>query len=156
MLLVALAGTTALSALPTITEAASGAAKFTSKGELLLPINYRQWVFVGAPVTPNDLNDGKAQFPEFHHVYIDPASFARYKKTGIFPNGTVFVKELVDVAFKSSASGNGYFPGEFIGLSVSVKDAKRFHNEPGNWAFFNFERDNGKRLDSAKEQPTEI
>ncbi|MFZ2949318.1 MAG: cytochrome P460 family protein [Desulfuromonadaceae bacterium] len=135
--------------------AASGAAQFNNKGELLLPVKYRQWVFIGAPVTPNDLNDGKALFPEFHHIYIDPASFAIYKKTGKIPNGTVFVKELVDVLAKSSANGNGYFSGDFIGLFVSVKDAKRFPNEPGNVAFFDFLGDNGTLLERAKSQPTD-
>src|SRR6185369_15773849 len=99
-------------------EAAQAAAKYTDKGELMMPRNYRQWVFVGAPVTPNDMNNGKAAFPEFHHVYIDPASFAAYKKTGKFPNGTVLVKELAGVGAKSSASGNGYFAESLSGLRL--------------------------------------
>jgi cytochrome P460 len=135
-------------------EAAQGAAKYTGKGELMMPKDFRQWVFVGAPVTPNDMNNGKAAFPEFHHVYIDPASFAAYKKTGKFPNGTVIVKELADVGAKSSASGSGYFAGEFIGIAASVKDAKRFAKEPGNWAYFSFMGDGGKALASAKAQAT--
>ena len=40
------------------------------------PTDYREWIFVGAPVTPKDMNDGKPAFPEFHNVYIDPASWA--------------------------------------------------------------------------------
>ena len=135
-------------------EAAQGAAKYTDKGELMMPKNYRQWVFVGAPVTPNELNNGKAAFPEFHHVYINPASYAAYKKTGKFPNGTVLVKELAGVGVKSSSSGNGYFAGEFIGVAASVKDARRFAKEPGNWAYFSFMGDEGKTLPSAKAQPT--
>ena len=135
-------------------EAAQGAAKYTDKGELMMLKNYRQWVFVGAPVTPNDMNNGKAAFPEFHHVYIDPASFAAYKKTGKFPNGTVIVKELAGVGAKSSASGSGYFAGDFIGVAASVKDAKRFAKEPGNWAYFSFMGDDGKALASAKAQAT--
>jgi len=135
-------------------EAAQGAAKYNAKGELIMLKNYRQWVFVGAPVTPNDMNNGKAAFPEFHHVYIDPASFAVYKKTGKFPNGTVIVKELAGVGTKSSASGNGYFAGEFIGVAATVKDAKRFAKEPGNWAYFSFMGDGGKALTSAKAQAT--
>ena len=135
-------------------EAAQGAAKYNAKGELMMLKDYRQWVFVGAPVTPNDMNNGKAAFPEFHHVYIDPASFAAYKKTGKFPNGTVIVKELAGVGAKSSASGNGYFAGEFIGVAVAVKDAKRFAKEPGNWAYFSFMGDDGKALASAKAQAT--
>jgi cytochrome P460 len=135
-------------------EAGRGAATYSGKGELQMPKNYRQWVFVGAPVTPNDMNNGKAAFPEFHHVYIDPASFAAWKKTGKFPNGTVLVKELAGVGAKSSASGNGYFAGEFIGVAAAVKDAKRFAKEPGNWGYFSFMGDDGKALASAKAQPT--
>lgn len=141
-------------ALAVTAEAAQAAAKYTAKGELIMPKDYRQWVFVGAPVTPNDMNDGKAAFPEFHHVYIDPASFATYKKTGVFPGGTVIVKELASVGAKKSASGNGYFAGEFSGIAATVKDAKRFAKEPGNWAYFSFTGDDGKALSSAKAQPT--
>jgi len=41
------------------------AASYNSEGELFRPADHREWVFVGAPVTPNDMNDGKAAFPEF-------------------------------------------------------------------------------------------
>jgi hypothetical protein len=114
------------------------AAKFNDKGALIRPEGYRKWVFIGCPVTPNDMNNGKAAFPEFHHVYIDPKSFAHYEKTGQFPEGTVIVKELANVATKESPSGAGYFPGDFVLLAVAVKSAKRFPNEPGNWGYFNF------------------
>ena len=73
------------------------AATYNDEGKLLRPANHREWVFIGAPVTPNDMNDGKAAFPEFHNVYIDPASFAAYKQTGKFTEGTVILKELVSV-----------------------------------------------------------
>lgn len=45
-----------------------GAAIFNSKGELVLPKNFQEWIFVGAPLTPHGLNNGHAAFPEFHHV----------------------------------------------------------------------------------------
>ncbi len=134
--------------------AAASGAKFSSTGELKIPKDYRQWVFVGAPVTPNELNNGKAAFPEFHHVYIDPASYDAYRKSGKFPDGTVLVKELVSVGAKSSSSGNGYFPGEFSGIAAAVKDAKRFVKEPGSWAYFSFVGADGKPLASAKAQAT--
>lgn len=113
-------------------------ASYNAKGELIRPADHREWVFVGAPVTPNDMNDGKAAFPEFHNVYIDPVSFASYKKTGTFPDGTVILKELVSVGGKSMDSGNGYFQGEFTSLEAMVKDRRRFTDEPGGWAFFRF------------------
>ncbi|PXW89884.1 cytochrome P460 [Nitrosomonas sp. Nm84] len=112
---------------------------FTKENALLTPRDYREWIFVGAPVTPNDMNDGKPAFPEFHNVYIDPASWNHWKKTGEFRDGTIIVKELVSVGAKESASGNGYFQGEFNGIAAMVKDSKRYPDRPGNWAFFGFE-----------------
>ena len=119
--------------------AATGAlVEFTSDGKLKKPVGYRKWVFVGSPLTPNDLNDGEASFPEFHAVYIDPESFAHYEKTGEFRDGTVLIKELSSVGSKKSPAGNGYNQGEFTGLETAIKDSKRFKDEPGNWGYFSF------------------
>lgn len=116
----------------------NSAATYDKKGELIRPADHREWIFVGAPVTPNDMNDGKAAFPEFHNVYIDPGSFAAYKKSGTFRDGTVILKELVSVGGKAMDSGKGYFQGEYISLEAMVKDRQRFKDEPGGWAFFRF------------------
>jgi hypothetical protein len=112
--------------------------EFTPDGKLMLPTGYREWVYVGTPLTPNDLNDGEAPFPEFHAVYIDPESFAHFKKTGEFRDGTVLVKDLVGVGTKEAPSGKGYFMGDFNGMDVSIKDSKRFKDEPGKWGYFTF------------------
>lgn len=112
--------------------------EFTADGKLKQPTGYRQWTYVGTPLTPNDLNGGEASFPEFHVVYIDPESFAHYQKTGEFRDGTVMIKELTSVGDKEATSGKGYFMGEFTGLEASIKDAKRFKDEPGNWGYFSF------------------
>ena len=121
-------------------------AKFNSSNELIRPTGYREWIFVGAPVTPNDLNNGKAAFPEFHNVYIDPVSWKHWKKNGTFKNGTIIVKELVSVGSKKTFSGNGYFMGEYLGLEAMVKSKKRFPKANGNWGFFRFTNDNYKGL----------
>lgn len=123
---------------PALSESRPSGVSFTEDGQLLQPQGYHKWVYVGSPLTPNDLNGGKAAFPEFHSVYINPAALAEYEKTGVFPDGTMLVKELVSVGGKSATSGKGYFMGEFIGLEVAVKDATRFKDEPGNWAYFSF------------------
>lgn len=111
---------------------------FNEDGDLIRPTGYRTWVFVGTPLTPNDLNDGKAPFPEFHNVYIDPASYEHYKITGQWREGTILIKELVGVGSKAAVSGNGYFQGDFIGLEATIKSAEHFPDEPGNWAYFSF------------------
>lgn len=122
---------------PTVERAATKPT-FTNDGKLLQPAGYREWIYVGTPITPDDLNPPEAPFPEFHNVYIHPADYAVYRKTGKFPDGTVIVKELVGVGSKSARSGAGYFMGEFIGLEAAVKDSKRFSREPGYWAYFSF------------------
>ncbi len=107
-------------------------------GELVRPTDYRTWIYVGTPVTPNDMNNGKAAFPELHNVYMDPMSYKHWKKTGTWRDGTILIKELVSVGSKAAVSGNGYFMGEFIGLEATIKSSKHFPDEPGNWAYFSF------------------
>lgn len=123
-----------ISAIP----AGAQSVKFNKDNSLNRPEGYRDWMYVGTPLTPNELNNGEAPFPEFHNVYINPQAWRAYQRTGQFPDGTVLVKELVSVGSKEASSGNGYFMGEFIGLEAAVKDSKRFPNEPGHWAYFSF------------------
>ncbi|WP_293005324.1 cytochrome P460 family protein [Nitrosomonas sp.] len=129
---------------------------FTIKnGELERPTGYREWIYVGAPVTPNDMNNGKASFPEFHSVYIDPESWEHWKQTGKFRDGTILVKEMNSVGTKSAPSGQGYFMGRFMGLEATIKSKREFPNEPGNWAYFSFSTEDHKSLKkTTKAEPT--
>ena len=128
----------------------TAAVEFTPDGKLKKPDGYRNWVYVGAVVTPNDLNDGEATFPEFHSIYMDPESFAHYEKTGEFRDGTVMIKELIGVGAKEAASGKGYFMGDFRGLEATIKDSKRFKDEPGSWAYFSFGHKYPLKAEAAK------
>ena len=121
-------------------------AKFDNQDQLARPEGYREWIYIGAPLTPNDMNNGKAAFPEFHNVYIDPVSWEHWKKTGEFRDGTMIIKELVSVGTKSSSSGKGYFMGEYIGLEAVVKDKSRFPVSDQHWGFFRFTTDDHKKL----------
>ncbi len=123
--------------------------EFTGDKQLKIPEGkiWREWPFVGTPVTPNALNGGEAPFPEFHIVYIDPVSWEHYKKTGVFREGTVIAKELTRVRAPDGAnedgstdevSGTGYFMGEYSGFEITIKSKKLYPNEPGNWAYYTF------------------
>jgi hypothetical protein len=118
--------------------------EYTASGDLILPKNFHEWVFVGSPLTPNALNGGQANFPEFHNVYIEPGSYEIYKKTNVFPEGTIFLKELQltlpaenSDGSRGEPSGRGYFPGAFNGADVTVKDSKRYA-DAGGWGYYNF------------------
>ena len=121
-------------------------AVFDSEGRLQLPdpTVFRRWAFVGAPLTPNGLNNGQAGFPEYHHVYVEEKNLDAYLKTGSFPEGTMFVKELTRVlnptfpdGSRTEPSGRGYFNGAYNGIDVTVKDSRRFAKTNG-WGFFTF------------------
>jgi hypothetical protein len=119
-------------------------AVFDSQGRLKMPTDYREWVFVGAPLTPNGLNNGSANFPEYHDVYIQKKNVDAYLKNGVFPEGTVIIKELTRVLNPSfpdgsttEPSGRGFFNGEFNGIDCTVKDSKKFAATNG-WGFFTF------------------
>jgi len=124
----------------------AGDAFTIENGELQRPTGYREWVYVGTPVTPNDMNNGKASFPEHHNVYIDPTSWKHWKETGKFRDGTILIKELVSNGSKAAVSGAGYFQGEFIGLEATIKSKKHSPAEPGNWAYYSFSGKNHKTL----------
>jgi len=119
--------------------------EYTREGDLILPKNWRSWIYVGSPLTPDALNNGKAGFPEYHNVYIEPGSYDLFKKTGEFPEGTIFFKELQRAlkpqqfadGSRTEPSGRGYFPGEFNGADVTVKDTKRYADTNG-WGYYNF------------------
>ena len=118
--------------------------EYTADGKLILPKGWVKWVFVGSPLTPNALNNGKAMFPEFHNVYMQPWAYDEYQKTGVFPEGTIFFKELQLTikgenpdGSRTEPSGRGYFPGVLNGADVTVKDTKRYAATDG-WGFYNF------------------
>ena len=148
-----------LSSATALADSSIGAATFNKQSELKLPEGYRQWVFIGAPLTPHGLNKGKAGFPEYHHVYVNPDAFAVYQRTGEFPDGTVIAKELVllqkgdfEDGSKNAPSGRGFFGGEFNGMDVMVKDSARF-KETNGWGFYNFGHNAPPYAKTAKAEP---
>jgi hypothetical protein len=119
--------------------------QYASNGDLILPTDWRSWIYLGSPLTPDGLNDGKEGFPEFHNVYVEPGSFEIYKRTGEFPDGTILFKELQRTlkpadhsdGSQDQPSGRGYFPGAYNGADVTVKDGKKYA-ATGGWGYFNF------------------
>ena len=144
----------ASSLVPQVKAGGEVMAKFNASGEMIRPEGWREWIYVGTPVTPNSLNPPEAPFPEMHSVYIDPKSWAHYKKTGKFREGTMLAKELASVGSTQATSGKGFFMGEFIGFEIAYKSAKRFPNEPANWAYFSFGHKPEPYNATAKAMPT--
>lgn len=141
-------------------------AVFNADGSVQAPEDYYKWVHVGTATQPDELNPGgKAPFPEFHSVYVEPSAFDYFMERGKWPEGTQIIKERTLVGEgdncdeKTGActevSGTGYFMGGFKGLELTVKDAKRFSIEPGGWAYFSFGNEGKPYAKTAKAFPTE-
>jgi hypothetical protein len=128
---------------------------WNADGTVQLPTGFRKWVFVGAPLTPEALNNGKyncdqpggctkSNFPEYHHVYIEQKNVDAFLKRGEFPEGTVIVKELTRVlnptfpdGSRTEPSGRGYFNGAYNGIDMEVKDSKKYAKTNG-WGYYTF------------------
>ncbi len=121
--------------------------EYTSDGQMKLPENYREWVYLS---TGFDMSYSAAGMGMDHHmfdnVFVNPESYKAFVATGTWPDKTMFVLEVRRAEGKGSINQKGNFQStEIMGLEVHVKDS-RF---AGNWAFFGF--DDGK---TAKMIPT--
>jgi hypothetical protein len=116
----------------------SKASRPSGSEELLLPANYRTWVAISS-TTPG--------LPKHEHrhlagkLYVEPGSWERFKKTGVWPNRTVIVLEL--------KSGEPVPKGacEIMGLEAAVKDDSRF---PDPWSYYGITYDGPPALGQVK------
>jgi len=127
----------------------NGGPEYTSDGELKLPENYREWVYLS---TGFDMSYSPAAMQMDHHmfdnVFVNPEAYKSFVEKGTWPDKTMLALEVRGAEGKGSINQKGNFQGtERMGLEVHVKDEARF---PGKWAFFGF--DDSK---TAKMVPTE-
>jgi hypothetical protein len=120
------------------TSSATNAPSYTAAGELKLPENYREWVYL---TTGFDMSYNPAMNMDHHmfdNVFVNPESYQAFLKTGRWPDKTMLVLEVRGAKSKGSINQAGNFQDtEVMGLEVHVKDESRFHDQ-GNWAFFGF------------------
>lgn len=119
-------------------DAPAYAPSYTKDGQLLMPAEYRTWIFLTSGIDMSySQKAGAAGHSEFDNVFVNPAAFAGFQKTGMWPDKTVLVLEGRAAASKGSINQRGHFQGtDLTGIEVHVKDASRF---PAQWAFFDFE-----------------
>jgi hypothetical protein len=111
--------------------------EYTTDGQMKLPENYRQWVYL---TTGFDMSYNPGMSSMDHHmfdnVFVNPESYKAFVETGTWPNKTVLVLESRMGIGKGSINQKGnYQSTEIMGIETHVKDEARF---PGKWAFFGF------------------
>jgi hypothetical protein len=111
------------------------------------PDGYREWTHVKSMV----IQKGHSLFDAFggiHHIYANPSGADALRASKAFPDGAVFVFDLLTANTKNNAVVEG--PRKVLG--VMQKDAARF-KETGGWGFEGFKGDTRDRVvnDPAKE-----
>lgn len=111
--------------------------QFTVKNELMVPENYRQWVFLSSGLGMSYSPQG-ANHPMFTNVFVPQWSYQEFLKSGKWPDHSMFVVEERDSETKGSINHGGRFQTGIMGMAVEVKDETRF---PEKWAYFGFNGD---------------
>lgn len=147
MLLVLLLAALSMAVFAQKSEAPAAGPQYTADGQLKLPENYRDWVYL---TTGFDMSYSPAMRMGHHmfdNVFVNREAYESFLETGTWPDKTVMVLEGRKAQGVGSINKAGNYQGtELMGVEVHVKDKARF---PGGWAFFPF--DNSK---TAKMIPT--
>jgi hypothetical protein len=131
-------------------EGQSGMApQYAADGQLLAPVGFETWVFVGSnlsmaykPQLPamTTSETTRANPPKFHNVYINPDAYAHFLTTRQFPEPTMLVMEIFAAADKEPKNvlASGVFNGDRLGVEVAVKNSLRPGGGTTPWAYYDF------------------
>ena len=126
-----------LMAQQTAETAGSAGPQFTADNQLVTPTDYREWIFLssGLGMTYGPIGEtSRDANPMFDTVFVTPAAYRSFMKTGKWPEKTMFVLEVRASQSHGSINNGGHYQTDRMGFEAEVKDSSRF---PGNgWAFF--------------------
>ena len=109
--------------------------RYTADGALVPPPDYREWVFMSAGLDMS-YNEAPSTMGHsmFDNVFVEPAAWAGFKRTGHWPDKTMLVLEVRGASSKGSIIKKGQFQTtDLMGVEVHVRDEARFK---GGWGFF--------------------
>jgi hypothetical protein len=113
----------------------SPAPQYDAKGNLLRPVNYRDWEFLSAGYGMN-YNPGPDSHEQFTNVFVQRWAYQEFLESGKWPEHSMFVIDERDAETKGSINKKGHFQTDLTGLAVEVKDSAR---NPDHWAYYAFE-----------------
>ncbi len=125
---------------------------YTADGDLIRPVDYRTWIFVGASLGLS-YSEGAAEREgpgAFTNVYIQPEAYRYFMETGEFPEGTMLPMDIYRPGSRESINQAGYFEKDFLGMEVAVKDSERYED---GWAYLSFRDRSGGLRESASAFP---
>ena len=130
---------------PNAVKRQTSAPEYDAKGNLVLPPDFKTWVFVGANLGLDYQQDVAANTPrekkaresaavgDFHNVYINPEAYKAYLETGKFPEKTVLVMDVYQAKDKEPQNVviGGHFQRQSLGGSRSKKQQPTGRLEDG-------------------------
>ncbi len=118
------------------TAGAENIPAYGKDGSLLVPKDYRAWIFLssGIDMVYGPRGVAMAGHSMFDNVFVNPESYRSFVKDGTWPDKTMLILEIRGAQTNASINHGGHSQGgEIMGMEVHVKDAAKF---PGKWAFF--------------------
>jgi hypothetical protein len=114
--------------------ATASAIEYGRDAKMILPQNYRQWIFLSSGIGMSYLADAEPTTnPRFENVFVNPEAYLAFLKTGTWPDKTVLILEIRASDTQVSINKNGKVQTSVVAIEAHVKDASR-----GGWAFYNF------------------
>lgn len=119
--------------------------QYTEAGELKLPENYRQWVYLTTGFDMNyNPNATQTDHHMFDNVFVNPEAYSAFLANGTWPDKAMLVLEQRMAEGRGSINQRGNFQGtDVMGLEIHVKDEARFG---GKWAFFIFDNEKPTKM----------
>ncbi len=132
--LVLVSGLALLAAAP---EGKTPKPQYDQKGPLILPADYREWMFLSAGYGMN-YSPGPGGHELFTNVFVQRWAYDEFADSGKWPEHSMFVIDERDAASRSSINQKGHYQTELMGLVAEVKDSVR---NPDKWAYYVFSTD---------------
>ncbi len=115
---------------------ATGVAGAAQPPRVQYPEGYRAWLHVKSMVIHDRAHPLFEAFGGIHHVYVNAAGAQALRTGSPYPDGTVFVFDLLEARSEGGAITEG--PRKFIG--VMAKNAGAY-SDTGGWGFEAFKGD---------------
>lgn len=128
-----------LASLAMVAQTSSDSPQFTPDNQLVLPKDYREWVYLssGLGMTYGPAAQADQGNPTFDNVFVKPAAYKAFLESGRWPDKTMFILEIRRSIGKGSINNGGHYQGDVLAVEAEVKDQERF---PQKWAYFGFGR----------------
>jgi hypothetical protein len=110
---------------------------YTEDGRLVLPEDYREWVYLSSGFDMSYSPMAMAGHHMFDNVFVESGAYRAFLATGTWPEKTMLVLEVRGAVDKGSINKKGnYQSSDVMGREVHLKDSAHF---PEGWAFFGFD-----------------